>query len=231
MCVSFRVEYPRPVYVKRESRGEIESFKRGPSPISWTTICRGSWAAGILHIPRMSPALATGASLSRTKLFQLFASIHAYGIDSNHSTFPFSFIWLELFELFVITFIPNCPRQKMLVAYFFYLLDQLWSNRLWIIHVHGIDGGKGLARIRVQFERDSKPSLGRHARIRASTFPRTGDRRSRTRACNTDLSPPRVSGEKTERLSAVGFSPYAHARSHSSSPSSPLPLSPNMSPT
>lgn len=60
----------------------------------------------------------------------------------------------------------------------------------------------------------------RHARIRASTFPRTGDRRSRTRACNTDLSPPRVGGEKTERLSAVGFSPYAHARSRSSLPPS-----------
>lgn len=89
----------------------------------------------------------------------------------------------------------------------------LRSNESW----KSVDGGKGLARI----ERDSKPSLSRHARIRASTFPRTGDRRSRTRACNTDLSPPRVGGEKTERLSAVGFSPYAHARSHSS----PLPPS------
>lgn len=58
-----------------KARGEIESFKRGPSPISWTTICRGSWAAGILHIPRMSPGPQRRVRTSREQNFWTFSRI------------------------------------------------------------------------------------------------------------------------------------------------------------
>lgn len=176
----------------------------------------------------MSPIPAMASSLSQVWTFRIFFSPRYISRQIRpYFSFFFPFLlfrlkfklltflnfWIISFKLciLVVSFARRiCSSSEVviedgeyLVTYFLLretrrIVRDLWSRGI---------GSK--------FARCSKPSPGRHARIRASTFPRTGDRRSRTRACNTDLSPPRVGGEKTERLSAVGFSPYAHARPRS----------------